>query len=257
VHASVEQPLVFLDAPTHLPALQRYNTVTRKPQAIEWVATPRRDPLLTIWAAGLGRTAMFAADLDGRWTPDWTKWRGLGSFVGGIVRALAPRRLPLSSLTVTAGERQGAQRQLTVSLAARDRDGHPENLLTPPVEVRSAAASLATIGLMQIASGRYEAHLVAETTEPLVFSLVNAPAGANASRILAVDQAAEYRFGAPDEALLSALSRATGGTSRPTGDDLRRAPRNAGRERYLLAPWLLTFALALWPADIALRRFRR
>jgi hypothetical protein len=254
---TVRQTAMLLDVAANLPALQDRNAVTKKPQAIELLATSRNDPLLTIWPAGLGRTAMFAADLDGRWTRDWMRWRGLGAFLGSIVRSLAPRRLPFSSLTVTAGERQGSRQELRVSLEARERDGGRENLLTPAIEVRSANAARATVGLTQVAPGRYETHLVADTTEPLTFAVVNAAAGANASRVFAVDQAAEYRFATPDETLLSAISRATRGTLRPTADDLRRAPRSLGRARYLLAPWLVALGLALWPADIALRRFRR
>ena len=104
MRVSVRQALAFLDAATDFPAIKGHNTVTRKPQAIEWLGIGRNDPLLAIWPAGLGRTAMFAADLDGRWTPEWLQWRGLAGFLGGVVRSLAPRRLPSSSLTVTAGD---------------------------------------------------------------------------------------------------------------------------------------------------------
>jgi hypothetical protein len=47
-------------------------------------------------------------------------------------------------------------------------------------------------------------------------------------RILVVDHAAELRFAPPDEAMLSAISRATGGVS-SQADDVLRAPRSAGR----------------------------
>jgi hypothetical protein len=98
--------------------------------------------------------------------------------------------------------------------------------------------------------------VVADVTTPLILSVAT-PAPAAVSRILTLDQAAEYRFGAPDEALLSSLSRMTGGTLRPADDDLRRAPSSPGRARYPVAPWLLALALVLWPVDIALRRFQR
>ena len=159
-----------------------------------------------------------------------------------------------------------------MALEARDREGRHENLLTPTVEIRSAKAERATVGLEQVASGRYETHLVADTTGPLTFSVIDATAtpgvgsaphrttdasaGNQASRILVVDQAAELRFAPPDEALLLAISRATGGTLRPSPDDVLRAPRRAGTARHPLAPWLLALALVLWPVDIALRRFR-
>jgi Ca-activated chloride channel family protein len=93
-------------------------------------------------------------------------------------------------------------------------------------------------------------------TEPLFFSVASSGATI-AARILTVDQGAEWRFGAPDAPLLSAIARTTGGTFQPAGDDLSRTPRAAGASHHALAPWLLAVALLLWPADIALRRFQR
>ena len=136
--AKVREQMAFIEPPVTLPALQGRNLVTKKPEAIEWLSTQRGDPLLTTWPAGLGRTAMFAADLDGAWTRGWIAWRGLGRLLDGTIRALAPRRAPPSSLTVEAGERVGSQAQLTITLDARDRDGQRDDGLSPTVEVRSA-----------------------------------------------------------------------------------------------------------------------
>ncbi len=256
IRARVREPLPFLDPQVTLPALQGRNLVTRKPEAIEWLSTPSGDPLLTTWPAGLGRTAMFAADLDGAWTRDWLAWRGLGRLLDGAVRSLAPRRAPSSSIEVTAGERVGSQAPLTIALDARDLDGRPEEGLSPSVEVRSATARLGSFPLAQVSSGRYVAHVAADLTEPLFFS-VPGPTGPPAARILTIDRFAELRFGAPDTSLLSAIARTTGGTFQPGDADLGRAPRTVGTTSYALAPWLLTLALLLWPADILLRRYQR
>jgi len=255
VRTKVREQMAFIEAPVTLPALQGRNLVTKKPDAIEWLSTQKGDPLLTTWPAGLGRTAMFAADLDGAWTRDWIAWRGLGRLLDGTIRALAPRRAPPTSLTVDAGERVGSQAQLTITLDARDGDGQRDDGLSPMIEVRSAAARLGAFPLTQVSSGRYVAHLAADITEPLFFSVPGA-AGPTASRILTVDQFAELRFGAPDAALLSAIARTTGGTFQPADPDLNRAPRTVGTSRYALAPWLLALALLLWPADIMLRRLQ-
>jgi uncharacterized membrane protein len=256
---SVTAPVVrrrgFFKGIGNIPALQEHNPVTRRAGAVELLATSRNDPLLTIWPAGLGRTAMFAADVDGGWTRDWIRWPRFGAFLATIVRSLAPNRQPPSSLSVTPRERQGSGLALDVSLEVRDRDGLPANLLTPTLEIRSGA-NHAALPLTQVAPGRYAAPLVADTTEPLVLSVAETSALARASRIFVADQAAEYRF-APDEALLSAASRTAGGSIRPTADDLRRAPRTSGVARHGLTPWLLALALLLWPADICLRRFQR
>jgi hypothetical protein len=248
--------MAFLEPRVTLPTLHGRNLVTRKPDAIEWLSTERGDPLLTTWPAGLGRTAMFAADLDGAWTRDWIAWRGLGPLLDGTLRALAPRRASPAALTVTAGDRVGSQAPLTISLGARDRDGQADDELSPTVEVRTAGATLGVLPLTQVSSGRYVAHVAADVSEPLFFSIPG-EASAVASRILTVDPFAELRFAAPDAALLSAIARTTGGTFQPADSDLSRAARTAGTSRHALAPWLLALALLLWPADIILRRFQR
>jgi hypothetical protein len=70
------------------------------------------------------------------------------------------------------------------------------------------------------------------------------------------DDAAEYRFDPPDEALLRSLARTTGGT---LGADPQALSSTAGASRVARrALWsmLVMLALGLWLADIALRRVR-
>jgi uncharacterized membrane protein len=238
------------------PVLQAFNPVRGKADALTLLATARGEPLLALWPAGLGRTAMFAADLDGRWTSGWTGWPGYGAFLGTLVRLLAPRRTPVRVITVEPGERQGALRVLRIGLDARDADRHPENLLRPAVDIRGAHLPAGrSIDLLQTAPGRYEARIVADVSQPLTLALTNEPAaGEAARRIFAADQAAEYRFGEPDERALAGIAQATGGVMHATAEDLQRAPRTAVAVRHALAPWLLLAALAGWLADIAVRR---
>jgi Ca-activated chloride channel family protein len=256
--AAIAKPAaVALDGASSAPALYGRNAVTKKPQAIEMLATSHGDPLLTTWPVGLGRTAMFAADFEGRWTRDWPRWKGFGAFLSSLVRSLAPRRVPLSSLTVTGGDRQGDQRGLHLVLNVRDQDGHRENLLSPAVNVRRGDKEQVTLPLTQNGPGLYEARVVADTTTPLEFSLAGGAGTAPASAFFVDDRSAEYRLAPPDGALLSAIARMTGGAFHPTPDDIREAPRGIGVARHPLAPELLGFTLLLWPIEITLRRFRR
>jgi Ca-activated chloride channel homolog len=248
---------LFENSLVNVPALQGRNVVTRKPQAAEWLATGRNDPLVTIWPAGLGRAAMFAADVDGRWTRDWLAWRGFGDFLSTLVRSVTSGRAVSSSLDVAAGELQGTERALNISLEARDAEGRRKNLLTPVVEVRKGSAEHAAITLTQVSPGRYEAHAVADTSAPLVFSVAGAPADAHLSRILVTDSVVEYRLAPPDQALLSSIAQLSGGLASPTPADIKRTRGSPGRVRQPLAPWLFALGLAIWPVDIALRRFRR
>lgn len=251
----VRQPQMFAGV-SRVPGVLGRNTVTRRPQAIDLLATSQGDPLLVLWPAGLGRTAMLAVDLDGRWTREWARWPELGSFLSTVVRALAARRPPAWSLAVVPGDGPREARTLTVTLDAREGDGRRANLLSPRVTVTGAAGQRAVVELAQVAPGRYEARTVADLGAPLRF-VMDTPAAARASRILVTDAAAEYRLAEPDEANLGDVARMTGGTFRPTVEDVRRAPRSAGAVRHALAPWLLGLALMGWIGDIAARRLWR
>ena len=88
---ALQQSRWLLGAASNAPGLSGRNVVTRKTQAIDLLSTKQGDPLLTAWPAGLGRTAMFAADLDGRWSGHWLSWRGYGAFLTTVVRVLSPR----------------------------------------------------------------------------------------------------------------------------------------------------------------------
>jgi hypothetical protein len=238
-----------------LPSLTGRNVVTRKPQSIEVLGTSRGDPLLTFWQAGLGRTAMFAADLDGRWTRDWIAWPGFESALSAIVRSLVSRGPDTSTLHIQRGDRQGAGQSFRVTLDERDEDGQPRNLLAPEADVRQGGER-ARLPLSQTGPGRYEARAVADVTAPL-FLTVTEPSGATTTRIVAPDRGAEYRFGPADEARLSAMAADTGGSVRPSADAVRNARPASGTVRHPLAPWCLALALVLWPVDIGLRRLWR
>jgi Mg-chelatase subunit ChlD len=236
-----------------IPALAGRNVVTRKPQAIDLVSTDRGEPILAIWPAGLGRTAMLATDVDGAWGRGWASWRGFGAFLPALARTLAPRRLPARELTLVKGDRQGDERLLTIALEARDADGRRENGLRPNVAVR-AGANQAAVDLSPTASGRYEATIAVDTSEPLAVSLPDANGAVGSARVVVEDAYAEYRFGEPDVGLLESLARTTGGVMNPTPADLRGAPAGGRPLRAPLAPWLLGLALVLWLADIGVRR---
>lgn len=239
-----------------LPVLGGRNVVTRKPQSIELLGTSRGEPLLSIWQAGLGRTAMFAADLDGRWSKAWIAWPGFGAALSSIVRSLGARKTPRSVLHVTADERHGSEAVLRVTLDEHEEDGRPRDLLNPALEVRQRDERT-TLPLTQVGPGRYEARFAANTKTPLFLSMAGPSREDAPARIFTADQAAEYRFGAPDETRLAAIAAETGGSVRPTPDDVKGARLASGTIRYPLAPWCLGLALALWPVDVALRRLWR
>lgn len=53
------------------------------------LATPDGRPVLALQRVGLGKTAVWASDLSGRWSPDWIPWPGSGKLFAQLLRHLS------------------------------------------------------------------------------------------------------------------------------------------------------------------------
>jgi len=184
------------------------------------------------------------------------RWRGYGPFFSALVHAIErPRPAPLQ-VEITPGAVRGASRTLGVSIEARDAQGRYRDQLKPDLKVVAADGTTAQITARQVAPGRYEGSLIADATQALTISLVGDDASGAAVRLVLPDPQAEYRFRAPDEALLASIARATGGTVQPTAESLTKTSGVQQTARRALWPWLVVAGLLLWLADILLRRVR-
>src|SRR5262249_27832697 len=72
------------------------------------ILTLDRDPLLSRWQYGLGRSAVFASDAKARWATDWVTWKGYDKFWANLSRDL----LPHSQAGEAAGEYDSARGDL-------------------------------------------------------------------------------------------------------------------------------------------------
>jgi len=250
-----------------MPPLRGFSATVMKDSALEILATPDGEPLLAFWPVGLGRTAVFASDVKNRWGSAWVQWRGYGPFFSAVVHALERQRPPAIALEVTPGPIRGATRSLAIALEARDAQGQYRDLLHPAVQVRAGTGAPRDVATRQVGPGRYEATVVADATETLsVSTKAEGPEGLNKdggssdaspmTRTIVPDPVAEYRFGAPDEALLKAIASATGGAWRPTPATLVNASGDQRTARRPMWPGLVAAALALWFLDLLFRRIR-
>jgi hypothetical protein len=82
------------------------------------------------------------------------------------------------------------------------------------------------------------------------------PAGGVVERMVVPDPAAEYRFRATDEQMLTSIAASTGGALRAPASALAAAPGDRHSKRRPLWPPLTVAALCLWFVDILLRRVR-
>src|SRR3954447_14189567 len=239
----------------HAPKLKGITATVLKDTALEVMSTDEGDPLLAFWPIGLGRTAVFASDVKDRWAANWVKWRGYGPFFAAVVHAIERQRPRLFDLQAAAGQIDQGRREIHVSIEARDASGGYRDLLRPTVTVTSDRSRAATVSLRQVAPGRYEANVLADAMRPVRVSTTDST-GAAISRVVVADPAAEYRFRAPDEALLRSIASATGGTWKPEPSELSSAPTDKHSERRPLWPALTIAALCLWFVDLLLRRIR-
>jgi hypothetical protein len=223
--------------------------------ALEVVATDDDDPLLAFWPIGLGRSAVFASDVKDRWAKNWVTWRGYGPFFASVVRTLARQRPPSVALDVTPGPIHGHTRSIAISVEARDANGAYRDLLRPGVRAAQGSRPPADVQVRQVAPGRYEGAVVADSGQLLTVTTTGTDTGIT-SRVVVPDVAAEYRFRPPDEAMLRSIASATGGAWHADAAALANVSGDLRTERRPVWPPLIAIALALWLVDLLLRRVR-
>jgi len=144
-------------------------------------------------------------------------------------------------------------------MEARDTRAGYRDLLRPVFLVAPGSARPREVAARQVAPGRYEANIVVDAAQSLTVTALErsgATTAAAPSRTIIPDAAAEYRFQAPDEALLNAVASATGGTRGATPAALAVKAGESASGRRPLWPPLVFAALALWFVDLAFRRVR-
>jgi uncharacterized membrane protein len=240
---------------SHVPHLGGRTATVLKDTALEVVTTDDDDPLLAFWPIGLGRSAVFASDVKDRWARNWVNWRGYGPFFASVVRTLARQRPPAVALDVVPGPIHGHTRSVAISLEARDGNGAYRDLLRPGVRATQGSRSPADVQVRQVAPGRYEGAVVADSGQLLTVSTTGTDTGIT-SRVVVPDGAAEYRFRPPDEAALRSIASATGGAWHPDAPALANPSGDRRTERRPIWPPLIVLALALWLVDLLLRRVR-
>ncbi len=228
------------------------------------LAAGESDTILASRYVGLGKTWMFASDLEPRWASDWLRWPELGRLVAQVVRDAADRRaasewrLDLSRLdqaiearlsVVDEGGLFGSDLSPRMVLLRGDRRLEAPMQRTAPGLYRLAADS----GLE-----------LAPSLDPYRVEVHTGPAGDAATvgpgRTIFYPTRDEVRPGVPDVAALSELAAATGGALHESVEAALAAIVAPGTEtstrRFELWPLLLVAAALLFLAELLLRRLR-
>jgi Mg-chelatase subunit ChlD len=231
---------------TATPPLRGYVLTKTKPTAAVPLEVGAGDPLFATWQRGLGRAAVWTSDATVRWSADWVEWDGFVDFWGRMVSdVLPPGRDTPPSVRLDGGtleiEYQASVPLDAVAIATiRDTEG---NVTMQPLQrtdetTFSARVPVATAG----------AYWVAVQVEDSAGTLASGSGGVVAG------YADEFAFRDPDPTLASDIAQATSGRVDPEATAAFESAPVRGDAATPLWPWLAALALALFLADVALRR---
>jgi hypothetical protein len=246
---------------TVLPQLGGYVVGVAKPSAESPLRSPLGDPILATWRMGLGRVAVYTADLHGAWSQTLRSWEGFDVLVRQTMR-WASRGVRDDALYTSFEDDDDGLRLI---VEAQGPGGIPLNELDARVTVRGPTGDTSTVGLSGAAPGRYEARI--SVTDPGAYVLAISAAGPTEgveSRVVrgvywTADR--EFRASGPDLTLLTRIAEISGGRLLGDADHPFTASRTSSYVE--LWPWLAAAALALfltevlWPARWPPTRQRR
>jgi len=231
---------------TATPPLRGYVLTKTKPTAAVPLEVGAGDPLFATWQRGLGRAAVWTSDATVRWSADWVEWDGFVDFWGRMASdVLPPGRDTPPSVRLDGGtleiEYQASVPLDAVAIATiRDTAG---NVTMHPLQRTDETTFTARVPVA--AAGAY---WVAVQVEDSAGTLASGSGGVVAG------YADEFAFRDPDPTLASDIAQAASGRVDPEATAAFESAPVRGDAAIPLWPWLAALALALFLADVALRR---
>jgi len=220
------------------------------------LTTETGEPLLARWRVGLGWSLAWTSDVKNRWAADWVRWPGYAPFFGGLVRAHLRRRAE-SELPLRA-EVEGDEARLVVD-ALDDEDRFIDDLESLARITPEGGGEPFELPLSMVAPGRYEARTPLPGFGAYAVAVEHRRGGTLVARSTGridhpyPEELADFT---PRPERLAALAERTGGGAYSSPDDLRpQSGEQVTAEASLRAPVFFA-ALALFCAELLLRRVR-
>jgi Ca-activated chloride channel family protein len=212
-----------------------------------------KKPLLVRWRYGLGRVIAFMSDAKSRWAAPWVRWQSFGALWPQMVRDVSHR-----DRTVRAGFRPGVRDGETVvyyDVLSNPDDSGEASLKTaaaPHITVDVPGESPRSIPLEQTAPNHFEARI--PDSQGGLYRIVSGSAQLVLPEAGFYHESDETKPQTINTALLSEISRVTGGRMHPSIDQLLTDKGSMVRERKPLWPYILILALLLNLLEVALRK---
>jgi Mg-chelatase subunit ChlD len=253
-------PILRGIAPNQLPPLSGHIATTAKDSADVVLTSDEGAPLLAQWHYGLGRTVAWTSDLGTRWTSSWLGWEHNTQFWEQMLRwAMGP---PIDRDFRVDVVRTGK----TVLVSVDDiQDGRFVDLQPLQMTVTAPGGATAQVELRQVAAGRYEGTVVADT--PGAYEVaVSEPTPARVPRVpgrierngFVIPPVAELTSFSPNETGLRRITSETGGVLLDAkSSELFQAPRTSTATRWdPIWSIFVVLALVAFVLDVAVRRLR-
>lgn len=240
------------------PPLLGYDVAFAKPSAESILLTHRDDPLLTAWQYGLGKSVAWTSDAAPRWAAGWLSWDAFPSFWAQTVRYTlkSPQNSGAGGFLTIRVVREGGKARL-VADAVDTTSGAFVNNLQLRARITRPDGDSETVILPQTGPGRYEAASFGSAVVGSYTASVLYRAADGAERAVptgfAVSYSPEFAALVPNTALLARIADVTGGRVLDSGKEVFET-RSSKRVPTPVALPLLTFALLIFPLDIANRR---
>jgi hypothetical protein len=230
--------LAGIDTP--LPSLGGYVVSVPKTGADVALRSPLGDPILAAWRRGLGKVAVYTADLRSPWSAGLRAWPQGPALLAQTVRWVS-RRMDHPFLHVEAADRDG---QLHLTVDARTADGVFLSGLDVRAVGRTPSGDALDVVLVPAGPGSYDGVVPLTDAGPYTFAIAATSADGRVDARLQRGvywTAARERAGDVDHARLAAIAQLSGGRELAAGGDPFTGPRP--RERRETRPLLAGAAL--------------
>ncbi|WOV85131.1 VWA domain-containing protein [Sporosarcina jeotgali] len=226
-----------------VPQMNAYIATTAKQTADIAAISPKEDPIIAEWKYGLGRTVAFTSDSSGKWSGELAGWEDYPEFWNTAMRRILPSYSSAPYVLT-----QGAGGKFTIT----DTSGEAAFL-----EVSAVTETGEEIEVLEDQTAPGKTSISLDTVPGLVYLSVTDDQNRLFETGVTIPYGEEYKPKAPNEDLLAAIAKETGGRVLEDPKDAFRPLPFRGEERKPITTWLLFGSLILFFADITLRRFSR
>ncbi len=231
-----------------LPQLLGYVAASPKNASRVVLASDEEDPILTLWQYGLGKTAAWNSDVNGKWSANYAAWdknlRLWQNLINWTIEKYGEDALTVETRV------EGGKGVVTLSNRLED------DILDTQATVVSPGLESSEAILYPTAPGQYSGSFDLRETGAYLIKAYQKKDGETVYAVntgLAVPYSPEFKP-APVSAALDRLVAQTGGSYIRTPEEVFRGEPKAVSGSIRLTPYLLVLALLLFMLDVALRR---